>query len=102
MEKSWQVGINNSLINQSVDIYEPLIYRESAAEVGAVSAHYRKSVRSSITAILRPTYPDNRSEESLVDKVGALRETGVSDVDFYLLDAMRPRDLKWIKRAITS
>ena len=100
--KSWQVGINNSIIDRTIDIYEPLIYRESAEEVGEVGAHYRESVTSPITAILRPTYPDNRSEATLIDKVAALRSAGISDVDFYLLDAMRPRDVEWIKRAITS
>ena len=35
-------------------------------------------------------------------KVTALRQSGVSDIDFYLLDAMRPRDVEWIKEILTS
>lgn len=100
--KSWQVGIDNMLIDKAVDIYEPLIYRVSAEEVGAVASHYRSEISGAITAILRPTYPDNDSREKLSAKVKALHDSSVHDIDFYLLDAMRPRDLEWIKGAITS
>ena len=102
LTKSWQVGIDHSLIDPHVDIFEPLIYRKSAEEVAAVAAHYRSELTSDLTAILRPTFPDNLSEQSLTEKVAALRASGISDIDFYLLDAMRPRDVEWIKRAITS
>lgn len=102
LAKSWQVGINNALIDQVVDIFEPLIYRATPDEVAQVGENYRKLVNSDITAILRPTFPDNQSERSLVEKVARLKSAGIADIDFYLLDAMRPRDLTWIKNAITS
>ena len=102
LAKSWQVGINNALIDQIVDIYEPLIYRNTPYEVAHVGESYRKLVTSDITAILRPTFPDNQSESSLIEKVDRLKSAGIADIDFYLLDAMRPRDLTWIKSAITS
>lgn len=102
LEKSWNVGIDNSLIDDVVDIYEPLIYRKSASEVSEIAKHYRGSLKSDITAILRPTFPDNATKETLRAKVAALRESGVSDIDFYLLDAMRPRDVEWIKEILTS
>lgn len=102
LEKSWLVGIDNTLIDKAIDIYEPLIYRKSPDEVAAVARHYRSELNSEITAILRPTFPDNRSMESLHDKVALLRENSIEDIDFYLLDAMRPRDLGWIKSALTS
>jgi hypothetical protein len=38
----------------------------------------------------------------LIEKVAQLKSAGIADIDFYLLDAMRPRDLTWIKNAITS
>jgi len=100
LDQSWQVGIDNSLNDEIVDIYEPLIYRDSPAQVGEIGSHYRSELQSDITAILRPTFPDNRSEESLIAKVAALREHSIVDIDFYLLDAMRPRDLAWIERAL--
>ena len=102
LAKSWQVGINNALIDQVVDIFEPLIYRATPDEVAQVGENYRKLVTSGITAILRPTFPDNQSERSLVEKVARIKSAGITDIDFYLLDAMRPRDLTWIKKAITS
>lgn len=102
LELSWQVGIDNAKVDQSIDCYEPLIYRMSAAEVAAVAEHYRKNVASPITAILRPTYPDNDSAALLKEKVSSLRAHSITDIDFYLLDAMRPRDLQWIKSALTS
>ena len=102
LKKSWHVGIDNSLIDGVVDIYEPLIYRKSASEVSELANHYRGSLKSDITAILRPTFPDNATKEMLRAKVTALRESGVSDIDFYLLDAMRPRDVEWIKEILTS
>jgi hypothetical protein len=102
LAKSWQVGINNGLIDSIVDIYEPLIYRKSATEVSEIAHHLRGELTCDITAILRPTFPDNSSEESLTAKVAALREHSITDIDFYLLDAMRPRDLGWISRALTS
>jgi hypothetical protein len=102
LAKSWQVGINNALLDQVVDIFEPLIYRATPDEVAQVGENYRKLVTSDITAILRPTFPDNQSERSLIEKVARLKSAGFTDIDFYLLDAMRPRDLTWIKRAITS
>lgn len=102
LDKSWQVGIDNTLIDSIVDIYEPLIYRKTSVEVAEIARHYRSSLSSDITAILRPTFPDNDSQESLKAKVTAAREQSVEDIDFYLLDAMRPRDLGWIKSALTS
>ncbi len=102
LDQSWQVGIDNSLIDEIVDIYEPLIYRDSPTQVGEIGGHYRSELQSDITAILRPTFPDNQSEESLVAKGAALTEHSIVDIDFYLLDAVRPRDLQWIAGAITS
>ncbi len=102
LEKSWMVGIDNAQIDGAIDIYEPLIYRKSPEEVAAVARHYRSKLSSEITAILRPTYPDNTSMKSLHEKVAVLGENSIKDIDFYLLDAMRPRDLGWIKSAITS
>ena len=102
LNHSWRAGIDNESIRQIVDIYEPLIYRTSVRDVQEVGAHYRSQLGGSITGILRPTHPDNGSERELIEKVSALKEVGITEIDFYLLDAMRPRDLGWVKRAITS
>lgn len=101
LQSSWMVGIDNNEVRHHVDIYEPLIYRQRPEKVEEVAACYNRSVGGEIAAILRPTYPDNTSAESLLKKVHALKGLGISEIDFYLLDTMRPRDLQWIKGALS-
>ena len=98
---SWMLGIDNSKIRRYVDIYEPLVYRKSAHEVESMASHYLKIVGGEIIPILRPTFPDNLSQETLMEKVRHLREIGIENIDFYLLDTMRPRDLIWIRNALS-
>lgn len=101
LQLSWMVGIDNNKVREHVDIYEPLIYRQTPEKVEEVADHYNRSVGGEIVPILRPTYPDNTSAESLLKKVHALKGLGISEIDFYLLDTMRPRDLQWIKNALS-
>jgi hypothetical protein len=49
---------------------------------------------------LRPTYPDSTTSENLAAKVSKLRDLAVSNIDFYLLDTMRKKDLQSISSAI--
>jgi len=51
---------------------------------------------------LRPTYPDSTSPENLINKVSALVDLGISNIDFYLLDTMRASDLESIKHSINK
>ena len=97
---SWLVGINPQHVIQHIDFYEPLIYRNNLDQAKSVAKSYSEFAPGKVVGILRPTYPDNESAENLKEKVAALRECGISDIDFYLLDAMRPRDLQWIKGAL--
>jgi len=66
-----------------------------------MASHYLKIVGGEIIPILRPTFPDNLSQETLMEKVRHLREIGIENIDFYLLDTMRPRDLIWIRNALS-
>lgn len=100
LNSSWMIGVDNHKIRQYVDIYEPLIYQQSANEVESIANHYCETVGGKIVPILRPTFPDNVHEETLIEKVRRLKGLGIKEVDFYLLDTMRPRDLKWIKAAL--
>ena len=100
LDLSWLVGIDNHQVRNLVDIYEPLIYRQTPSAVKEIGTHYKQAIGGDVVAILRPTFPDNQSAKSLQEKVSALKSAGISDIDFYLLDAMRPRDLKWIKEAL--
>lgn len=101
LELSWLLGIDNVQVRDFVDIYEPLLYRNSPDAVEEIATHYQKTIGGEIGAIIRPTYPDNNSKESLIRKVRVLKTLGISEIDFYLLDTMRPRDLQWIKSALS-
>lgn len=101
LNSSWQVGVNPAEVRRNVDIYEPLIYRKTPLEVESVAKHYREVVGGEMVPILRPTYPDNGTQESLTEKVSLLNRVGVYGIDFYLLDTMRARDLGWIKNALS-
>ena len=101
LDRSWELGINNQLINKIVDTYEPLIYRANSEGVGALASSYIKEVSVPLSAILRPTFPDCTDEHNLISKVAVLKDLGINEIDFYLLDTFRPRDLAWIKKAIS-
>jgi len=100
LDRSWELGIDNQKISKIVDTFEPLIYRTSPEGVESLASNYLKDISAPVSAILRPTFPDCTEEQNLIAKVKALSELGINEIDFYLLDTFRPRDLKWIKRAI--
>lgn len=100
LNRSWELGIDNQSISKIVDIYEPLTYRTTPAAVSALIDSYQKEISAPISAILRPTFPDCTEQENLIKKVEVLKQLGITDIDFYLLDTFRPRDLTWIKKAI--
>ena len=100
LDRSWEIGIDNKLISKIVDIYEPLVYRTTSNQVADLANAYLKEVAVPVSAILRPTYPDCTDEQNLIQKVQTLKNLGITNIDFYLLDTFRPRDLTWIKKAI--
>ena len=100
LDLSWLVGIDPQQVIEHIDFYEPLIYRNTLTDAKSVARNYSEFAPGKVNAILRPAYPDNDSAENLKEKVEALRECGISNIDFYLLDVMRPRDLQWIKNSL--
>jgi hypothetical protein len=100
LDRSWELGIDNQRISKIVDTYEPLVYRATPEGVEALANSYLKDVSAPVSAILRPTFPDCTDEQNLIAKVKALTDIGINEIDFYLLDTFRPRDLTWIKNAI--
>jgi hypothetical protein len=100
LEKSWEIGINNQQIASLVDYYEPLIYRATESQVADLADSYKKSISAKVSAILRPTYPDCTEKDNLIKKVERLKQLQITEIDFYLLDTFRTRDLNWIKEAI--
>ncbi len=100
LDSSWLIGVNYREVEKYIDAFEPLVYRAELSDAIAVTQHFQERVSKEVIPILRPTFPDNRSENGLSAKVSSLRSLGIGEIDFYLLDTMRPRDLQWIKRAL--
>ena len=100
LSRSWEIGIDNQAISKFVDTFEPLTYRTTPDAVSALISTYKKEISTQIAAILRPTFPDCIDEQNLMAKVKALKDLGITEIDFYLLDTFRPRDLTWIQKAI--
>ena len=102
LDQSWRIGINPTQLSQVVDVIEPLFYRQSTSEIINLAQSYLSVIHSpkKITGILRPTFPDNSSQHELIERVKALKNIGVDDIDFYLFDVWRERDLEWIKQAL--
>ena len=100
LNRSWELGIDNQSISKIVDTYEPLTYRTTPAAVSDLIDSYQKTVSAPVSSILRPTFPDCTDEQNLIAKVNALKDLGITEIDFYLLDTFRPRNLTWIKKAI--
>ena len=102
VDQGWRVGINPTELSHVVDVIEALFYCPSTSEIIELAKSYL-SINNSpekITDILRPTYPDNSSQKQLAERVKALENIGISNIDFYLFDVWRERDLDWIKQAL--
>lgn len=102
LDQSWRIGIDPKDLSQVVDVIEPLFYRQNTSEIIELAESYLSIINSpeKITGILRPTYPDNFSDKELVVRTSALKNLGIENIDFYLFDVWRERDLDWIKQAL--
>ena len=102
VDQGWRIGINPTELSQVVDVIEALFYCPSTSEISELAQSYLSRIQSpkKITGILRPTYPDNSSQSELTKRVQALKNIGISNIDFYLFDVWRERDLDWIKQAL--
>ena len=102
LAQSWRIGIDPKELGQVVDIIEPLFYRQNTGEIIELAMSYLSIINSpeKITGILRPTYPDNSSEKELTVRINALKDLGIANIDFYLFDVWRERDLDWIKQSL--
>lgn len=102
LDQSWRIGIDPKDLSQVVDVIEPLFYRQNTSEIIELAESYLSIINSpeKITGILRPTYPDNSSDKELAVRTSALKNLGIEDIDFYLFDVWRERDLDLIKQAL--
>ncbi|MCX6425974.1 MAG: hypothetical protein NTV47_04395 [Actinobacteria bacterium] len=89
-------------ISKVVDVIEAVFYCQSTSEIIEIAQSYLSRIQppEKITGILRPTYPDNSSQSELAKRVNALKNIGITNIDFYLFDVWRERDLEWIKQAL--
>jgi len=102
LDQSWRIGIDPKELGQIVDVIEPLFYRQKTGEIIELGKSYLSTINSpeKITGILRPTHPDNPSQKELGLRISALKNLGIENIDFYLFDVWRERDLEWIKQAL--
>ena len=102
LDQSWRIGIDPKEIGQIVDVIEPLFYRQKTGEIIELGKSYLSTINSpeKITGILRPTHPDNPSQKELGLRISALKNLWIENIDFYLFDVWRERDLEWIKQAL--
>jgi len=102
LDQSWRIGIDPKELGQVVDVIEPLFYRQNTGEIIELAKSYLATIQSpeKITGILRPTFPDNSSDKELTVRISALKDLGIKNIDFYLFDVWRERDLEWIKQAL--
>ena len=102
LDQSWRIGIDPKELGQIVDVIEPLFYRQKTGEIIELGKSYLSTINSpeKITGILRPTHPDNPSQKELGLRISALKNLGIENIDFYLFDVWRERDIEWIKQAL--
>jgi hypothetical protein len=98
----WLLGAAPELVAQHCEHTAVLLYTDSVAraeeELGAWSA--RGVDLSRITAVLRPSLPDCRSQAELVSKVRMCRDAGVGGVSFYHYGLFPLTCLAWIRSAL--
>jgi len=97
-ENSWIAGHDLTEISKHVDFFQPIFFEEKSL---SFAAHYRSIVSARLSGAVSPMFPFNSSEQMLSEKIFTLREFGIEDFDFYLLDTMRQRDLDWISAALS-
>ena len=97
---SWLFGVDTGALRKHVDTFLPLMYRALTADIRALAMNYKEKVGGEIGSILRPTYPDSVTSSNLIDKVQTLQSIGISNIDFYLLDTWRSRDLQRVAEAL--
>ena len=81
---------------------ETPLYQTSAAATKAEGEYVIRQAGGvgRLGAILRPGWPDMRSEEQFAESLACVRELGYRDIAFYNYDMLRPLNLTWLENAI--
>jgi hypothetical protein len=102
LNDAWLAGHDAKAIGNLVDIFEPIFFETKLSDIAQVVSHFQKELSSPVAAAVSPMYPFITNKVELLDKVQELLACDIKQVDFYLLDVMRKRDLVWISEAITA
>lgn len=102
LDDAWLAGHDAKAIGNLVDIFEPIFFETKLSDIAQVVSHFQKELSSPVAAAVSPMYPYISNKAELVEKVAGLLACDIKQVDFYLLDVMRKRDLVWISEAITT
>lgn len=99
----WEGGDLPGLLGAGDGLELPLYQPSSeAAEDEARYVIQRTGQHERLSAILRPGYPDMRSEEQLVDTLRRLHALGITDISFYNYSMLRPANLTWLRNALVK
>jgi hypothetical protein len=101
---AWELGIDAQQLGCCCDSVEVVAYAADPARIRTELAAYAELCghEASLAVALRPTLPDTRSAEELVEKVAVAKASGVEAIDFYHYDLMRLQSLDWIREALTA
>jgi len=102
LDDAWLAGHDAKAIGNLVDIFEPIFFETKLSDIAQVVSHFQIELSSPVAAAVSPMYPYISNKAELVEKVAGLLACDIQQVDFYLLDVMRKRDLVWISEAITT
>jgi len=102
LDDSWLAGHDAKAISNLVDIFEPIFFETKVSEIAQVVSHFQKELTSPVAAAVSPMYPFIANKAELVENVAGLLACDIKQIDFYLLDVMRKRDLDWISEAIAA
>jgi len=102
LNDAWLAGHDAKAIGNLVDIFEPIFFETKLSDIAQVVSHFQKELSSPVAAAVSPMYPFITNKVELLEKVQGLLVCDIKQVDFYLLDVMRKRDLVWISEAITA
>lgn len=97
----WE-GTDLCSIARVCDGLELPLYQPSADAMlcDAEDVIHRVGSVDSLSAILRPGWPDMTSESQLLDSVQHLKRLGIRDIAFYHFDMLRPVNFDWLKHAL--
>lgn len=102
LDDSWLAGHDTKAISNLVDIFEPIFFETKISDIPQVVSHFQKELSSPVAAAVSPMYPFIANKAELVEKVVGLLTCDIKQIDFYLLDVMRKRDLEWMSEAIAA